>query len=133
LENRGCSFLLEFALTTLLLGAQLVAQPVPAYHIEREPVADGLELVTVFAHQSDPRAEATDVPLLSVLRDTLGDNDPQNDRLRYLWVLTSTPPTPLQRIAFSVVCLLPRGKPAARRSRAQATVELGRALQDRLA
>ncbi len=32
-----------------------------------------------------------------MLRDTLGDQNPDNDRLRYVWVLTSTRPTLLQR------------------------------------
>ena len=36
---------------------------------------------------------------MSVLRDTLGDNDPDNDRLRYIWVLTSARPTVLQHAA----------------------------------
>ena len=39
---------------------------------------------------------------MSVLRDTLGDNDPDNDRLRYIWVLTSARPTVLQHAAAFV-------------------------------
>ncbi len=47
-----------------------------------------------------------DVPILSVLRDTLGTGDPETERLRYVWILTSTRPTPLQRLAsaFSFLC-----------------------------
>ncbi len=94
--------MLESALTTLLLGAQLVAQPTPIYHAEREAVAGGAELVTVFGRLEESGSQAADVPLLSVLRDSLGDNDPDNDRLRYVWILTSTPPTPLQRVVSAL-------------------------------
>jgi len=69
--------------------------------LEREPVAGGAELITLFGRLQDPAtgAERVDVPLLSVLRDTLGDSDAASDRLRYVWILTSTRPTPLQRLA----------------------------------
>ena len=95
-------FSLESALTTLLMGAQLMAQSTPTYHVEHEPVAEGAELVTIFGRLQTSNSQATDVPLLSVLRDTLGDNDPENDRLRYVWILTSTRPTALQRITSAV-------------------------------
>jgi hypothetical protein len=36
---------------------------------------------------------------MSVLRDTLGDSDPRADRLRYVWILTRTRPTAVQRLA----------------------------------
>ena len=76
--------LLQSALVTLLLGAGFLSQPSPAYRVEREPVADGAELVTVFGRLYDPASgsQDLDVPLLSVLRDSLGDSDPANDRLR---------------------------------------------------
>src|ERR1700686_1923336 len=62
----------------------------PDFRVERQPVANGAELLTVFSSLPDDTGE---VPLVSVLRDTLGDNDPDNDRLRYVWVLTSARPT----------------------------------------
>jgi len=72
--------------------------------LEREPVAGGAELITLFGRLQDPAtgAERLDVPLLSVLRDTLGDSDAASDRLRYVWILTSTRPTPLQRLASTL-------------------------------
>ena len=94
--------MLESALTTFLLGAQLAAQSAPTYHLEREPVAGGAELVTVFGRVQESGGQATEIPLLSVLRDTLGDSDPENDRLRYVWILTSTRPTPLQRVTSAL-------------------------------
>jgi hypothetical protein len=90
----------------LLLGvASIAAQPSPpSYFLEREPVNGGAELVTLFGHLSAPGSEGQDqpVPLLSVLRDTLGDGDSNNDRLRYVWILTSTRPTAIQRAASAV-------------------------------
>ena len=68
----------------------------PDFRVERQPVANGAELLTVF---SSLPGNAGEIPLVSVLRDTLGDNDPDNDRLRYVWVLTSARPTVLQHAA----------------------------------
>lgn len=72
----------------------------PDFRIEHRPVANGAELLTVFG--SLPEGDAGklgEIPLVSVLRDTLDDNDPDNDRLRYIWVLTSARPTVLQHAA----------------------------------
>jgi hypothetical protein len=95
---------LQSALVTLLFGAGFLSQPTPSYRVEREPVADGAELITVFGRLHDPASgsQDLDVPLLTVLRDSLGDSDPSNDRLRYVWILTSTRPTPWQRAASAL-------------------------------
>jgi len=69
------------------------------FRIERLPVAGGAELLTVIVRVPGEPAE---VPMLSVLRDTLGDQDPENDRLRYVWVLSDTRPTLLNRAAGSL-------------------------------
>jgi hypothetical protein len=42
------------------------------------------------------------VPLVSILRDTLGDNNAENNRLRYVWPLTYTRPTTKQRLAAAI-------------------------------
>ena len=68
----------------------------PDFRVERQPVAHGAELLTVFSPLPEHRGE---IPLVSVLRDTLGDDNPENDRLRYIWVLTSARPTVLQHAA----------------------------------
>ncbi|MCU1338544.1 MAG: hypothetical protein JWO19_4125 [Bryobacterales bacterium] len=68
----------------------------PDFRVERQPVANGAELLTVFSSLPENTGE---IPLVSVLRDSLGDNDPDNDRLRYIWVLTSARPTVLQHAA----------------------------------
>jgi hypothetical protein len=98
--------LFESALVTFLIGAGILSQPqsAPAYRLEREPVAGGAELVTVFGRLHDPASgpQDLDVPLLAVLRDSLDDADPEDDRLRYVWILTSTRPTPWQRAASAL-------------------------------
>jgi hypothetical protein len=73
------------------------------FHVERHEISGGLELLTVFGHLADGKAESfEDVPLVAVLRDTLGNSDPATDRLRYVWVLTSASPTLLQRAASAL-------------------------------
>ena len=98
--------MLKTVLLLLLGGVFVAAQPArPAYFLEREPVnGGGAEIVTLFGHLSPPGSEGQDqeVPLLSVLRDTLGDGDSNNDRLRYVWILTSTRPTAIQRAASAI-------------------------------
>ncbi len=72
------------------------------FRVETVSVSGGAEIVTIFA---TPRPEETrsgpvsDLPLVSVLRDTLGDDKPENDRLRYLWMLTYTEPSFRQKVA----------------------------------
>ena len=43
-----------------------------------------------------------DVPLLSVLRDTLGDASPENDQLSYIWLFTTGRLTVSQRLLSAV-------------------------------
>src|SRR5579862_6393673 len=70
------------ALALMLLAAPVVRpQSKPEFRIEQFPVAGGAELLTVLG--TIP-GQSTEVPILSVLRDTLGDQDPENDRLRYV-------------------------------------------------
>jgi len=96
--------LLETALLSFLIGTQVAAQALPAYRTERKPVGDGAELITVFGRSRplEPAAPAQEIPLVSVLRDTLGSSDPDSARLRYVWVLTSTKPTLVQRTASAL-------------------------------
>ncbi len=75
------------------------------FRVERLSLAGGAELLTIFGRADGLRASgrpAPEVPLISVVRDTLGDSDPENDRLRYVWMLTYTKPTLLKRIAAAV-------------------------------
>lgn len=72
--------------------------------LERVEVPGGAELITVHAKLAGLESTANDkwIPLVSILRDTLGDNNPENNRLRYVWPLTYTRPTAKQRLAAAI-------------------------------
>src|ERR1041384_536153 len=72
--------------------------------LERIEVPGGAELITVQARLAGLESTDNDkwVPLVSILRDTLGDNDAENNRLRYVWPLTYTRPTTKQRLAAAI-------------------------------
>ena len=77
----------------------------PQFRVERMTIAGGAELLTIFGRADGLRASdktAPELPLISVVRDTLGDDNPENDRLRYVWMLTYTEPTLLKRIVAAV-------------------------------
>ncbi len=73
---------------------------IPFVRFEVLPVANGAELLTLFFQEQPAYGSPWgEVPLISVLRDTLGNSDPQVHRLRYLWVHTSATPSMRQRLA----------------------------------
>ena len=83
----------------------------PSFRLERTPVAGGAELLTIFGDLDGLKREngqSSEVPLVSVVRDTLGDDNPENDRLRYVWMLTYTKPTFGQRLASAIPFLYTR-------------------------
>jgi len=81
-----------------------------------EELQDGAELITLIARvdhvipsgedrklaHSKARAQNDPVPLLAVLRDTLGDKDPKNDRLLTIWLFTDPKPSNGRRILSAV-------------------------------
>ena len=68
------------------------------FRLERIAVPGGSELLTVFGRLHGD----SEVPLVSVVRDTLGDANPDNDRLRYVWVLNHSRPNLIQRAAAAI-------------------------------
>jgi hypothetical protein len=74
------------------------------FRLERVPVQSGAELITVHARLDglETASEPNWVPLVTILRDTLGDQDAENDRLRYVWPLTYTRPSTRQRVLGAV-------------------------------
>src|ERR1043165_9789903 len=72
--------------------------------LEKIDVPGGAELITVAAKLSNLESDKNDrwIPLVSILRDTLGDQNPENDRLRYVWPLTYTRPTTKQKLAAAI-------------------------------
>lgn len=72
--------------------------------LERVEVPGGAELITVQAKLAGLESDNNDkwIPLVSILRDTLGDNTVENNRLRYVWPLTYTRPSLKQRLAAAI-------------------------------
>ena len=72
--------------------------------LEKIEVPGGAELITVHAKLSGLESDENHkwIPLVSILRDTLGDDIPENNRLRYVWPLTYTRPTTKQRLAAAI-------------------------------
>src|SRR4051812_11326061 len=75
--------------------------------VERTPVQDGAELITWFERLPErlPRGMAdskNELPILSVLNDTLLSSEPGDDRLRQVWVFTSSRPSPWQRVQGTI-------------------------------
>jgi hypothetical protein len=84
---------------------QIKIVPQSCFRLERLPVAGGAELLTIFGSLNGAPASSgdeADVPLVSILRDTLGDSSRDNDRLRYVWMHTYTRPSAAQRAASAV-------------------------------
>jgi hypothetical protein len=79
------------------------------FRLERIELSNGAELLTVFDSLNGfSNDENADVPLVTVLRDTLGDEAIENDRLRYVWMHTYTRPSVAQRAASAVPFLYNR-------------------------
>jgi hypothetical protein len=108
---------------TVATWAQTVesVQPVPSQNVAESNTAEdrfpfstetiniegGAELVTIFYRTNGTfdkpgPEESKYVPLLSVLRDTLGDDVLENDRLRYVWMLTYTKPSTMQKLMAAI-------------------------------
>jgi hypothetical protein len=124
-SSRKASVLVFVLLVSFLFPASLLAQDARSpeqgpkskpnssddiFRLERVSVAGGAELITIHARldgiQTPERGNW--VPLVTVLRDTLGDASPENDRLRYVWPLTYTRPTIGQRLSGAVPFLYSR-------------------------
>lgn len=89
-----------------------VSDPNKGFWVERLPVAGGSEIITIFAkhtyHDGPMQGPVADIPLVSILRDTLGDEKRENDRLRYVWMLTYTKPSLSQKLSAFVPFLYTR-------------------------
>ena len=87
--------ILAALLPSILVAA---AETQSSFRVEKTQVQGGADLITIFQE----RPGAAPVPVVAMLRDTMGDADPANDRLRNVWVLTYKRPSILQRIASAV-------------------------------
>ena len=83
------------------------------FRMEVVRVGAEAELLTIFGdlagdEPAGAKSSGADLPLVTILRDTLGDADPENDRLRYVWTHTYTRPSAFQRVASVVPFLYAR-------------------------
>lgn len=69
------------------------------FHINRQRINDKTDLLTVFGKLDSSKE---DLPLVSVLVETMEDDDPLNDRPRYVWSLTYSSPDVTQRLAAAI-------------------------------
>jgi hypothetical protein len=73
----------------------------PAYEWQQTSVGDGAEILTLVQKPDNPSRDHA-VPLVSVLRDSVVPGDPATSRIRYVWLLTYTPPTLAQRFLSAI-------------------------------
>jgi hypothetical protein len=83
---------------------RLVADNQPShYYWKSASVGDSAQLLTLFCRACTiVEGIEQDTPLISVLRDTLGDQTTENDRVTYVWLLTYTRPRVRQRILSAI-------------------------------
>src|SRR5262245_37883451 len=96
---RAASFplcILFMALSSTSVYPQSPAQQANL-QIERIDSGNGTELLTLFSLRT-----GSPQPVISVLRDTLGDEDPANDRIRFIWALNYSSPSLTQRLKASL-------------------------------
>ena len=74
-----------------------------AYYWKAKPVAENAQLLTLFCGSCGPASEIQrNLPLLAVLRDTLGDENDGNGRVTYVWLLSYSRPTIGQRLLSAI-------------------------------
>lgn len=71
----------------------LLALSAAQARVERVATDGGGELLTFFEKET---------PVVSILRDTLGDSDPHNDKLRQIWEFRYTRPSKSKQIAATI-------------------------------
>lgn len=83
--------------------------PPEIFRLSRTVIPAGAEIITIHARWDDlAQSGERWVPVVSILRDTLNDTNPENDRLRYVWPLSYTRPTLWQRFSGAVPFLYRR-------------------------
>jgi hypothetical protein len=74
-----------------------------AYYWQAEPAGENAQLLTLFCGSCGPASDGRrDLPLVAVLRDTLGDENNGNDRVTYVWLLSYSRPTIGQRLLSAI-------------------------------
>jgi len=90
-----------FAQARVTTASESLPAAAPYVRFEVLPVDDGAELLTLFftEHPDADDPDEGEVPVISILRDTLGSSDPDVHRLRYVWIHTYAAPGLKQRVA----------------------------------
>lgn len=91
--------LLTIAFCLCAFASTARAQADSPFRAERRPINAESSLLTIFGKFD---AAPDEVPLISVLFETRGDDDPSNDEARYLWAPTYAPPDFKQRLAAAI-------------------------------
>jgi hypothetical protein len=74
-----------------------------SYYWKATPVGETAQLLTLFCRSCEQSLGITqDVPLLAVMRDTLGDTNAANDRVTCVWLLSYARPNWHQRLLSAV-------------------------------
>src|SRR5579872_3140364 len=81
-----------------------------SYSWHSTTIPGAAELLVLSGNTGVPRSSSSNneeiasgqIPIIAILRDTLGDTDASNDRLRYVWLLTNASPGIRERILSSV-------------------------------
>jgi hypothetical protein len=95
-------------LTANLFVRDLTASDAPEkalYFWKTTPVRQEAEIITLFVpamHSDGLPSQPASVPLVAILRDSLGDPKHATDRLRYVWLLSSSRPTLKQELLSAV-------------------------------
>jgi len=99
------AFSADFPMRTAAPWREAAPHPASSYHWTITPVKGaGAELLTLVGRFDGPGQLAAEdnVPLVAVLRDTLSDANPDNDRLRYVYLLTLTRPNIGQQVLSAI-------------------------------
>src|ERR1700722_9210406 len=88
-----CLIILTCGLVHLGEAADMVlpVRQEASLRVERLSLASGAELITFFERlpeQAGISSTPQELPLMAILKDTLNDSDPSNDRIRQVWIFT---------------------------------------------
>ncbi len=73
------------------------------YYWRSTPAGHSAQLLTLFCKACENADQSgRDIPLVAVLRDTLGDVRAQNDRISYVWLLTYSSPSWEKRVLSAI-------------------------------
>ncbi len=116
---------LSVLVTVACLGTLSTAGDIGPIRTERKLIPGGAEVITYFQQIPSADGATSELPLLAVLNDSLGNNDPATDRLREVWVFTYRSPGWSRRLAGAVPFLYAKAPlPEGRASRPSPVIDM---------